>query len=244
MVRINAQYNSHYSRAQQPGPLMKWSLDAAQELVLMFSAGEYKDFYPVLVYTGMSGIATATALSLAIGDERLRFGMMYVRKEGEKSHGTGVETCNVETNLPIKFIFCDDFISNGDTCIRVFEKLMSRFNVLIEMEDVLCALSSKDSFIEPLPDTHEVLPSAKQKIANGMSAARLLCEQRLEEMRVAQEKLLEERARIAENAPKEMFFWSEVVEAMPRVEPMEEKPGLTFTKIRIRPTETLADESV
>jgi hypothetical protein len=81
---------SHYSLAQKPAKLKAWANKVAN------SIKEEGIFNPVLVYTGMSGIAGATALSLALNDLNIKHGMAYIRKEHEQSHGEAIEFDVVE----------------------------------------------------------------------------------------------------------------------------------------------------
>ena len=118
----------HYSHAQTPLALTKWSRAMAKVLTKHYNKGSV---IPVFVYTGLSGIATATALMMALSAQKdgIVFGMMYVRKDGEDSHGQKIEVNMSEnTNLDIhdikqydknhEFVFVDDFICKGETLVR------------------------------------------------------------------------------------------------------------------------------
>lgn len=114
--------STHYSNAQDPISLAEWASKAAGKLTMKYGAG---DVVPVLVYRGMSGVASATALMLALeGKARLGkrprypYVACYIRKCHELSHGTLVEWGWVgkycETT-PREAVFVDDFICSGET---------------------------------------------------------------------------------------------------------------------------------
>lgn len=100
---------SHYSLGQKPKELFKW----AENMALSFLDKGIHN--PVLVYSGMSGISAATALSLALYKLGVYSGMIYVRKEGEKCHGRHIEreVPGDWENSSITHIFVDDFIVDG-----------------------------------------------------------------------------------------------------------------------------------
>lgn len=137
----------HYSHAQTPLALTKWSRAMAKVLTKHYSKGET---VPIFVYTGMSGVATATALFLALAAQKksITYGMMYVRKKDEDSHGQPIETCMSEDcgsdvydlkTHPHEFVFVDDFICAGNTlvyCALTYQK---------HMDELL--IFSKDSFV-------------------------------------------------------------------------------------------------
>ena len=100
---------THYSLAQNTKMLKVW---AARMSLSVLDRGIYQ---PVLVYSGMSGIAAATALSIALDNIGVQFGMIYVRKENEKSHGHVTEYEIPEGFDSCTYIFVDDFICEGDT---------------------------------------------------------------------------------------------------------------------------------
>lgn len=100
---------SHYSLAQKPKQLLKWAENIAIDIHLR----EIK--YPVLVYRGMSGVSSATALSLQLYILGIDHGMVYVRKDNEDSHGDGIEREPFNNDFTPTFIFVDDFVSSGKT---------------------------------------------------------------------------------------------------------------------------------
>lgn len=123
----------HYSHAQRPEKLFYNCRLIADQIIEKWMNSE--EHYPVLVYQGMSGVASATALSYMLVEAakeyrtatefapNFRFGMLYVRKLEEISHGEKVEYDNVfigdqETHKKPVFIFVDDFISSGYTFAR------------------------------------------------------------------------------------------------------------------------------
>jgi orotate phosphoribosyltransferase len=122
-------YSTHYSAAQDPARLARIADRNATKLIEYMTAN-YPDCIPVLMYRGMSGIANATAVSLALhakGYKKHR--MIYVRKKNEDSHGCDVET-SVSFTDPDKvvLVFVDDFISSGETFKAVAKKVKSEFN--------------------------------------------------------------------------------------------------------------------
>lgn len=95
----------------------------------------------VLFYSGMSGVASATALSYAMLDKIKLAGMVYVRKKNEESHGENIEISllndHLETDIIVP-IFVDDFICNGVTCRYVMHQIMNRIedNSLFDTDDI------------------------------------------------------------------------------------------------------------
>jgi hypothetical protein len=123
---------THYSNVQNAMILQKRSTEWAKHLIELQSE---EGFYPVLVYTGMSGVGYATGLFLELYRQApdLNVGMCYVRKEDEDSHGG-----NIEFNLHRdengrhlknrKYIFVDDFICTGESYGYAMAKTYKRFN--------------------------------------------------------------------------------------------------------------------
>lgn len=117
---------SHYSNVQQAAQLSIRADAWAKELIKRSSKrGLGQVIAPILVYTGLSGIGSATALSLALHKRskgEFKFGMIYVRKPNEKSHGSQIER-NLDDlsgirKLTHKLVFVDDFISSGTSYAR------------------------------------------------------------------------------------------------------------------------------
>lgn len=109
---------THYSKAQDPAYMTEWARTAYTQLTGLWEGK--KDRVPVLVYSGMSGIASATVLSLVLHKHGVVFGMVYVRKVGEQSHGYGIEhhlpeLWSSEGYARLEPVFVDDFISTGET---------------------------------------------------------------------------------------------------------------------------------
>lgn len=117
---------THYSYAQNPKKLNAWAVRMARSVVKKFP-----DRVPVLIYTGMSGIAYATALSGAIATQypTYKFMLTYVRKDGESSHGSRIER-NPDVTFPPSAVglFVDDFVESGQTVEDVTRKLNSTVN--------------------------------------------------------------------------------------------------------------------
>lgn len=120
--------STHYSKAQDPAHMSSWAQRAAIQLVEMWKGKELR--VPVLLYSGMSGVASATALSLELAVRDIKFGMMYVRKVGEQSHGMAVEhylppVLEDEGFKRYEPVFVDDFTACGDTmryCLKVLKQ--------------------------------------------------------------------------------------------------------------------------
>jgi adenine/guanine phosphoribosyltransferase-like PRPP-binding protein len=151
---------SHYSFGQKPFMLMPWSQKMAKEIHTTFKDG---GVMPVLLYSGMSGIALSTAVAnsfYSMYGQNLY--MTYIRKEGERSHGSNVEWeylydkdilhedyvsffCLPDKSktgkIPICLIFVDDFVSSGQTLIRCINKfrgaIANRSDVILQTKKVL-----------------------------------------------------------------------------------------------------------
>lgn len=126
---MNEVSSTHYSYAQQPGILSKTAKQMAHEVVSL-SKKKKTNNIPVLCYTGMSGVANATAVSLAIHDmyPEFEFYMAYVRKEGEHSHGRDdIEYSRSPSTWEMPYgtfaVFVDDLIDSGKTKKRVVEAI-------------------------------------------------------------------------------------------------------------------------
>lgn len=102
---------SHYSLALNPNGLREWAEMAVENLLEIDN--------PVLMYTGMSGISAATAISFIYGP----IPMVYVRKPGEESHGDKYEyTSHFNKYKEIETaVFVDDVISTGFTLKRILD---------------------------------------------------------------------------------------------------------------------------
>lgn len=117
----------HYSKAFATKLLAEWAVFSAKKVIKLFKTEKLNGFYPVFCYSGMSGISHATALSLAVAAQNpeFEFGMAYVRKDKEESHGRPVEYNFPETSKKGYLVFVDDFISSGETMVRVFSNVLN-----------------------------------------------------------------------------------------------------------------------
>lgn len=156
---------AHYSCAQRPSELSAWAKKAADKLVDLFPnllRGErekqpYNNAFkalrldPVLIYRGMSGAASATALSLELYS---RYGvvvqMAYVRKPDEKSHGERVESDiyyeqrkGGSDEVLLSPVFVDDFVATGNTLAAA---LKEADRVLDLEHDVVHVLQSSGTY--------------------------------------------------------------------------------------------------
>jgi hypothetical protein len=119
--------HTHYSHSQEPTHLWAKTNQAAQFLL---DHPPSKPENLVLVYRGLSGVAGATAVSLAYHQLTGKaLAMLYVRKRGEKSHSeTVIEVvCSVlrpgNTTKRFHPVFVDDLIATGQTrreCLWAF----------------------------------------------------------------------------------------------------------------------------
>lgn len=132
--------SSHYFIAQDPKELRRWAVDAAKAIVAHYRA---KKLRPLFCYTGMSGVSHATALALALQSYRsgFKFGMAYVRKDNEKSHGNNVETAYPGHMEDYELVFVDDFVMSGTTFKFVQEKIHSYHRGELKLA---CLQSDKD----------------------------------------------------------------------------------------------------
>lgn len=120
--------STHYSHAQQPECLSPWAKRIAEQI-------RHTVVQPVLVYTGMSGIAAATAISLWLHENGTTHGMAYVRKEHEQSHGGCIEyqlpnSWDRETCI---YIFVDDLVDTGATLNRCKEKIKKEYGQITKV---------------------------------------------------------------------------------------------------------------
>lgn len=126
--------STHYSLALQPVLLLARADIWAKELIGKCKKGRAKQKkIPILCYSGMSGVAAATALALALHtlNPKFKFHMAYVRKKHEDSHGNSVEhdlEHQTDTDWDESFlVFVDDFICSGDSRRYVVEKVYDKF---------------------------------------------------------------------------------------------------------------------
>lgn len=117
---------THYTPTQNPMELASTASHLAAQVAHHFK--RHNGYRPALCYRGMSGVAVATAVMLALWtDHRIRAGMCYIRKRGEDSHGQPVEN-----DLPgagnYVGCFVDDFVSGGATMGKVIEACRRDFD--------------------------------------------------------------------------------------------------------------------
>jgi orotate phosphoribosyltransferase len=141
--------STHYSKALNASLLYRAANQVAEDLVAK-AAGKRI----VLVYSGMSGISFATALSIAVETQyNVEVDMIYVRKEHEVSHGVPVEHSYNIFTMPSFVVFVDDFISSGATAHRCSNAVDRRwkgkkyfvreFNDMKEFEHTDCTITHR-----------------------------------------------------------------------------------------------------
>lgn len=128
---------THYSPAMRPSDLSRGVVELAGQLV---DLGVSTDTYPVLVYSGMSGVAIATALSIELykSHPEFKFYMAYVRKDTEISHGRSIEySYDVRYGGPGTYsseargVFVDDLIDSGKTLRYVSQRVKGKLGLLV-----------------------------------------------------------------------------------------------------------------
>lgn len=158
MNRLN-DYNSktHYGSSMDAFYMSQWGRKMAACVSELIDAGKY----PILIYRGMSGTTTATSIAVSIKeDHQHQFGMMYVRKENEKSHGGKIEYSNLSTaNREIVWILCDDFLSTGNTALEVIKAVSIHFDLDIDVNKLLFAVSLSKNYSQ-IADQLNTLESA------------------------------------------------------------------------------------
>lgn len=136
-------YSTHYNDglSQHMTRLSEVAMKRAKELVSDFNPkkGKYKGFSPLIAYSGMSGIsmATAVAMMLRLKHPKFKFGMVYVRKDDEKSHGRPVEFVISDDVAQYMLVFADDFISSGTTGNFVYRKCCEELPGYVNVFDAL-----------------------------------------------------------------------------------------------------------
>ena len=80
---------THYSIAMNPKAMHRWANTEAKKLKALLASSNLE--FPVLIYTGMSGINHAAYLSMSLTRHKVDFGQIYVRKDTEISHGCPLE---------------------------------------------------------------------------------------------------------------------------------------------------------
>lgn len=116
--------STHYSKAQDTAELAKWAHSQASRLIKYY---RNKKSIPVLVYSGFSDVAAATALAIALHHyaPAFKFRMAYVRKDGEQenSHSNNIVEHSLVDGEKYEGIFVDDFQSLGKTLTYCMEQL-------------------------------------------------------------------------------------------------------------------------
>lgn len=133
--------STHYSCSLDALQLNMRATQLAASIAIL-TLGEKTGALPILLYTGMSGIAGATAIAMALWrDHQIEPGMMYVRKENEVSHGSPIERSEFNMfqrrtrrdgreyveDIPCFVIFVDDFVGTGATVERCKKALADVF---------------------------------------------------------------------------------------------------------------------
>jgi len=144
------------------GPLTASSVSAMYSPDLLASPIPMEHRLPIFCFSGFSGIGHSVALASAyLGRHGPGFGMLYVRKQGEHSHGAEVEkTLNNVAGRPTVLVFVDDIVSSGDTRswvmygARKHLVMTQRFSAPEFRYDDLC---DKTRFIEVLENRVETL---------------------------------------------------------------------------------------
>lgn len=113
---------SHYSCAQKLHKLKRFAKYSAAEIARNIKGKNAYQY--ALVYSGMSGTALATAVSLELlATYDVLISMIYVRKQSERSHGDSIETSISLGEENLRLIFIDDFIESGKTLEYVLDRV-------------------------------------------------------------------------------------------------------------------------
>jgi len=118
---------SHYGASMKPVEL----LQQAEQICKLMAIKLKENQVVVLFYSGMSGVASATALALTMQRFNMKLGgMVYIRKQNEVSHGSDIETSlmNVKKTDDLVPIFVDDFVCNGTTFKYVLTRVVNRIS--------------------------------------------------------------------------------------------------------------------
>lgn len=114
---------THYSHAFEHDKLEQWATKGVQQLRSLIDPA----LVPVFCYTGFSGSAHGQAVVRAwIKNYHADYGEVYVRKEGEQTHGGATEwSFSSPTARKSKqiIVFVDDFVSSGKTRQYLLEKV-------------------------------------------------------------------------------------------------------------------------
>lgn len=124
---------THYGSAMNLIWLRNNSRKVAQILLEKFPTKKF-----IFCYSGMSGVANVTALMLALldRDASKAFGLVYVRKEEERTNSDNREEWSINNDaLPISadeiiLVFVDDFICTGATLERTLLALHNSTSII------------------------------------------------------------------------------------------------------------------
>lgn len=147
---IDSGYSSHYGNSMHIKFMREWGTYAAKTLVNEFfrKKGELYGKRPVLVHTGMSGICTVNAITAQLAPTYAdRVITMYIRKEGESSHGIPIEwgcSRSVDSIDELTFILCDDFVAMGGTFTRMISTIRRKFMHKVRYDDIRVMLNRND----------------------------------------------------------------------------------------------------
>ena len=88
-----------------------------KDAIPVFERLRYELNFDAAAFTGSSGCCIAFVLAYETG-----IPLLYVRKPGEKSHGSALE-CNVKETPIKKYLIVDDFIDTGDTIRKMVKRI-------------------------------------------------------------------------------------------------------------------------
>ena len=78
--------------------------------VIRFRALKKEHKIDAIAFCGSSGCAVAFAIA-----SKCKIPLIYVRKEGEKSHSNSIVECNDKSAIVKKYLIVDDFVDSGST---------------------------------------------------------------------------------------------------------------------------------
>lgn len=119
--------NTHHTWDQSP----KWLFDRSKELAPRLRDNLPPDHLPMFIYRGLSGVACATALSIAYYSlTQTEPGMVYVRRPGEANqcHSRAYFETSYQDQRRYVLVFVDDFICSGltrDKCVWVLRDALA-----------------------------------------------------------------------------------------------------------------------
>ena len=131
---------SHYSPfTMSPELLVEYGSWASEKIISITETKE--NSIPFVFYSGMSGVALATATMIAISQQKQELVSAYIRKENERSNfKTKLElygsTKEELDNYEFYFFFLDDFIWNGVTLEHCKRSIKSNLDLLVNTENL------------------------------------------------------------------------------------------------------------